>query len=231
MPLILTKDAGAKTMPATMTIAEPQLQVTEEQLTAQMMPGSSLNVPFVAGALSAFLAHERAGAALYRTAELNSANPMLTSRYKEFGRETEEHIAIYEALITALGGDPGYVSPVARMTEQLGSKLLEGPVMLAGSVDEMTLDTAFLEAVVMAEYKCRANWQLLAALGEDMPAGEARQAVRDAVARVEPEEDEHLEWASSTWQKLATTQAKHSLMAKAGQVVEGVVGKVKDVLS
>jgi hypothetical protein len=231
MPMILTKDTGGKTMPATMTVAEPELQVTESQLEAQLLPGSGLNAPFIAGQLSAFLAHERAGAALYRTAQQNSANPMLTSRYKEFGRETEEHIAIYEELITRLGGDPGYVSPVARMTEQLGSKLLEGPVLLAGSVDEMTLDTAFLEAVVLAEFKCHANWQLLARMAEDMPAGEPRQAVLDAVGRVEPQEDEHLEWVTSTWQKLALTQAKHSLVSKAGQVVEGVVGKVKDALS
>src|SRR3954470_12759915 len=108
MPMILTKTTGGKTMPISMTVAEPPLQVTEAQLTAQVLPDSGLNAPFVAGELSAFVAHERAGAALYRVAEEHAQNPMLKSRFAEFGAETAEHIRIYEELIVSLGGDLGY---------------------------------------------------------------------------------------------------------------------------
>lgn len=231
MPMIVTKETGATTMEIGMTIAEPERQVTESQLSDAATLDSGLNVPFILGALSAFLAHERAGATLYRVAEEHSTNPMLTSKYKEFGAETVEHIDIYEDLVRSLGGDPNYVSPVARMTEQFGSKLLEGPVLLAGSVDAVALETAFLEAVMLAEHKCHANWQLLSVMGNDLPAGAPKDAILQAVSKVEPQEDEHVEWASSTWQKLAMTQAKHPVAAKAVGAVEGVINKVKDALS
>jgi rubrerythrin len=180
-------------------------------------------------ALSAFLAHERAGAALYRVAAEHSDNPALVDKYEEFGRETGEHIGIYQQLITDLGGDPHYVSPAARITEQLGAKLLEGPVLLAGSVDLVTLETTFLEAVVVAEHNCRDNWMLLARLGEQLPS-ERAATVRDAVARVQPQEDEHVGWATTTWMELATTNAAH-LNASAGMgLLERAAHKLRDAM-
>jgi hypothetical protein len=231
MTMIVTKDTGGKTMPIGMTVAEPDRHVTEADLSAAAQLDGGLNVPFILGTLSAFLAHERAGAALYRVAGEHSTNPMLTSKYEEFGAETVEHINIYEGLIRSMGGDPNYVSPAARMTEQFGTKLLEAPVLLAGSVDAVSLETAFLEAVILAEHKCHDNWQLLAAMAGDLPDGPVKDSVLAAVAKVEPQEDEHIGWASTTWQELAITQAQHPVASKAVQAVEGVIHKVKDALS
>ena len=232
MPLLVeTHDTGGRTMPLSMVVCEPERAVTAEALTEQLLPGSGLNVPFIAGTLSAFLAHERAGAALYRVAAEHSENPMLVDKYSEFGRETTEHIAIYQQLITELGGDPHYVSPAARMTEQLGQKLLEAPVSLAGSVDLLSLETAFLEAVVFAEHKCHDNWILLSQLGELLPDERARQLVRDAVARVEPQEDEHIRWATDTFLQLASQNAAHPAASGAMGLIERTAHKVKDALS
>jgi hypothetical protein len=231
MTMIVTKDTGGRTMPQDMTTCEPGRAVTAEALAAQILPGSGLNTPFIAGTLSAFVAHERAGAALYIVAAEHSDNPMLVEKYAEFGRETAEHIAIYEQLIADLGGDPGYVSPAARMTEQLGSKLLEAPVLLAGSVDLLTLETAFLEAVILAEHKCHDNWMLMARLGDVLPDESARSIVRAAVARVEPQEDEHVHWATDTWMQLAATNAEHPAAEGAMTLLERAAHKVKDALS
>jgi|HigsolmetaAR201D_1030396.scaffolds.fasta_scaffold06320_2 rubrerythrin len=230
MTLIPTHDTGARTMPLSMTVCEPARAVTPEALEEQVLPGSGLNVPFIAGALSAFLAHERAGATLYRVAATHTENPELVDKYEEFGRETEEHIAIYEQLIADLGGDPQYVSPAARMAEQFGTKLLEGPVSLAGSVDLVTLETAFLEAVVLAEHRCHDNWQLLARMAESLP-DEARRHVEAAVAQVEPQEDEHIRWAAETWVTLAMTNAEHPAAEGLMGLVERTAQKVKDTLS
>jgi hypothetical protein len=229
--MIVTKETGGKTMPIGMTVTEPERQVTEPELSAAAQLNGGLNVPFILGALSAFLAHERAGAALYRTAREQSTNPTLTAKYEEFGNETVEHVAIYEELIRQLGGDPSYISPAARMTEQFGTKLLEAPVMLAGSVDAVTLETNFLEAVIVAEHKCHDNWQLLAAMAGELPDGPMRRAMVDAVTLVEPQEDEHITWATTTWQQLAITQATHPAASKTVQAVEGIIAKVKDALS
>ena len=229
--LIETADTGGRTMPLSMVVCPPDRAVTADTLEAQLLPGSGLNVAFIAGTLSAFLAHERAGAALYRVAAEHSENPILVDKYSEFGRETIEHIAIYQQLIVDLGGDPHYVSPAARMTEQLGQKLLEGPVSLAGSVDLLTLETAFLEAVVFAEHKCHDNWTLLGQLGEILPDERSRQVVRDAVTAVEPQEDEHIRWATDTYAQLATQNAAHPAASGATGLIERAAHKVKDALS
>jgi len=229
--LIETSATGGRTMPLSMTCVQPDRAVSPAELSEQTRLGGDLNVPFVAGTLSAFLAHERAGAALYRVAAGHSENPMLTTKYHEFAGETVEHIGIYEQLITDLGGDPHYVSPAARITEQLGAKLLEGPVLLAGSVDLVTLETAFLEAVLVAEHKCRDNWILLARLGEMLPDQTARSTVAAAVARVRPQEDEHAHWAADTWLELAVTNATSPAASAGMGVLERAAHKVKDALT
>jgi hypothetical protein len=229
--LIETFDSGGRTMPLSMVVCQPERAVTAAALTEQVMPDSGLNVPFITGALSAFLAHERAGATLYRVAAEHSENPMLVTKYGEFGRETVEHIAIYQQLIADLGGDPHYVSPAARMTEQIGAKLLEAPVSLAGSVDLLSLETAFLEAVVFAEHKCHDNWTLLGQLGEILYDERSRQLVRDAVAAVQPEEDEHIRWARDTYAQLALQNAAHPAASGAMGLIEKAAHKVKDALS
>jgi hypothetical protein len=215
--LVETYDTGGRTMPLSMVVAQPDRAVTADALGAQFLRDSGLNVASIAGTLSAFLAHERAGAALYRVAAEHSENPMLVAKYGDFGRETVEHIGIYQRLIADLGGDPHYVSPAARMTEQLGQKLLEGPVSLAGSVDLLTLETAFLEAVVFAEHKCHDE--------------RARQVVRDAVATVEPQEDQHVRWATDTFLQLAVQNAAHPAASGAMGMVERAAHKVKEALS
>jgi rubrerythrin len=229
--LIETADTGGRTMPISMVVCRLERAVAAEELTEQMPAADGLDVPFVAGTLSGFLAHERAGAALYRVAAEHSNNPMLVAKYDEFGRETVEHIAIYQQLIADLGGDPHYVSPAARMTEQLGAKLLEGPVSLAGSVDVLTLETAFLEAVVIAEHKCHDNWTLLGQLGESFTDETARRAVRDAVAQVEPQEDDHVRWASDTYVELTLTNNQHPAASGMMGAVERAAHKVKDALT
>jgi|SRR5215217_8770196 rubrerythrin len=228
--LVETFATGGRTMPLSMTVTEPIRACSGDQLEASMLLGSGLNVPFIAGTLSGFLAHERAGANLYRVAAEHSENPMLVAKYGEFGRETVEHIAIYEQLISDLGGDPHYVSPAARMVEQQGAKLLEAPVLLAGSVDLVSLETAFLEAVVIAEHKCHDNWVLLATLADSLP-DDAALIVRAAVEKVEPQEDEHIRWATDTWLQLATTNAEHPAANAALGLVERAAHKIKDALS
>ena len=218
-------------MPLSMVVCRPDRAVTADMLTEQMPAADGLNVPFIAGTLSAFLAHERAGAALYRVAAEHSENPMLVDKYEEFGRETVEHIAIYQQLIADLGGDPHYVSPAARMTEQLGAKLLEGPVSLAGSVDLLTLETAFLEAVVFAEHKCHDNWTLLGQLGEILPdetrppaRARRRRHRRTSRGRPRPLGHRHV-------RRARPHNAAHPVAVRGDGPVERAAHKVKDALS
>ena len=201
---VVTKTTGGKTRVMPMTVAAPEQQMRPEQL-EQLAPDAQLNGRFLADLLSAFCAHERCGAHLYRTLAGATQNDEWRQKYDEFGRETVEHIGIYEDLIRQLGGDPMYVSPAARLTEYLDTKLME-PVMLTGSVDLKTTELAGLELVLLGETKCHGNWQLLSTLAEQLPDSDTKRAIQMAVQRVEPQEDEHLNWAKSTWQQAILAQ-------------------------
>lgn len=205
-PMIVTKETGAKTMPLGMTVAEPSCQMMGAELMtfADDVQGNSI---FLANLVSAFSAHERCGLHLYRTAAGMTQFEEWRAKYEEFGEQTAEHVRILAELTTRLGGDPMYVSPQARMTEFCDSKLMEA-ILLAGSVDTLTLELTTLEAVFLAEQKCHANWELLKTLASQMADSPARQAIEQAVSEVEDQEDEHVRWAQQT--------LKRTLMAQIG---------------
>jgi rubrerythrin len=203
-PIIVTKETGAKTMPLGMTIAEPSCQMTGKELMpfADAVKGNSI---FLANLISAFSAHERCGVHLYRTAAGMTQFDGWRDKYVEFGEQTADHIRILAELTTQLGGDPMYVSPQARMTEFFNTKLME-PILFAGSVDTLTMEITMLEAVFLAEQKCHANWELLKTLVGQITDSTARQAIAEAVSKVEDQEDEHVRWAEQTLKKTLMAQ-------------------------
>src|SRR5436853_2568831 len=215
--MIITKETGAKTMPLGMTVAEPACQRTGTQLMtfADEVKGNSI---FLANMMSAFLAHERCGLHLYRTAAGLTQLDDCRARYDEFGAQTAEHVRILAELTTQLGGDPMYVSPQARMVEFTDTKLME-PILLAGSVDIMTLEITTLEAVFLAEQKCHANWELLKTLAGQMEDSPARQAIEQAVAQVEDQEDQHVRWAQQTLKQMLMVQIAAGQAAGGGEAV------------
>lgn len=203
-PMIVTKETGAKTMPIGMTVAEPECEMTGAQLMSfgEAVKGNSI---LLANLISAFSAHERCGVHLYRTAAGMTQFDGWREKYLEFGEQTVEHIRILAELTTQLGGDPMYVSPQARMTEFFNAKLME-PILFAGSVDLLTMEITTLEAVLLAEQKCHSNWELLKTLASQIDDSPAKQAIQEAVAQVEDQEDEHVRWAKQTLQKTLLAQ-------------------------
>lgn len=202
--MIVTKETGAKTMPIGMTVAEPSCEMTGAQLMAFAgdVKGNGI---FLANLVSAFSAHERCGLHLYRTAAGMTQFEEWREKYEEFGEQTAEHVRILAELTTKLGGDPMYVSPQARMTEFCDAKLME-PILLAGSVDVLTMELTTLEAVLLAEQKCHSNWELLKTLAGQIDDSPARRAIEQAVAEVEDQEDEHVKWAQRTLKKTLLAQ-------------------------
>jgi rubrerythrin len=203
-PMIVMKATGAKTMPIGMTVTAPECEITGSELLSAMgkaQPGGIL----LANLLSAFAAHERCGVHLYRTAAGMTQFAQWEEKYEEFLAQTEEHVRILSELTTELGGDPMYVSPQARMTEFMNTKLME-PILLEGSVDGLTRELTMLEAVLLAERKCHANWHLLRQLSQQLPQGTSTHALREAVEQVEDQEDEHVAWAEQAWQQILLAQ-------------------------
>jgi rubrerythrin len=207
MPTMTTKETGGRGPLMTLvSFAPPDAALMPDDL-QEFMADAGVNGPFLADLLSSFLMHEQCGFHLYRTAISLTSDPTLRSKYEEFCAETEEHIRIFEELITTCGGQPGYVSPAARLVEAADTKLHEAATLLADGADPMTQELAILEAVVLAETKCHADWSLIQKLTTELSDSAAREAFAAAVDQVEEEEDEHVAWAKQTWEELIMRQA------------------------
>jgi rubrerythrin len=224
-----TKEDGAKTVPTAMTEVAPEqaMNVAELEMFAS---GSGLNAQFLADTLSAFLAHEQCGVHLYRVVAGASENPILKGKYERFLDQTERHVNILERLISALGGNPYYVSPTARLVHSMNTGLLQGVVLAAGSAEPLVRELAMLEAVLLAETKDHADWAFLSHLADQLPEGDARTALRAAVDEVEPEEDEHVGWAQETWHKMSGLQAKSTMAMKIADFTERAMATVKNAI-
>lgn len=225
MPTNAAYHLGGKAKPAPMVAIDPERLMLDEDLAA-MAGGSGLNGPFVADMLSDMLMHERCGFHLYRSVAGRSNNPMLKRKYEEFGAQTEMHIEVLEQLITELGGDPGYTSPISRVTEKLNFGALEGSFMLSGSVDLMDQEMAMLNAVVLAETIDSANWETLAALAEGLEGGEVKDAMNRAVERVLPQEVEHIDWPRQMRQQMMILQARSKATQTVGLGATALMDKI-----
>ena len=207
MATLTTKETGGMGPLVTpVSFSPPECALAPEEQEA-FLAGTGLNGPFMADLLSACLMHEQCGWHLYRTAISMTTNEALKAKYEEFGAETEDHIRIFEELITACGGQPGYVSPTARLTEALDSQIHQAAILLPDGADPDTLELAILEAVVLAETKCHSDWSLIQKMTAELPEGAAREAFQAAVDQVEEQEDEHIRWARETWEQMIMTRA------------------------
>jgi ferritin-like metal-binding protein YciE len=203
---VVTYEKGGAAKVTGVLYGEPDRQVADAGSNTDLA-STGLNAPFVADFLSACLAHERCGVHLYRSVAGRTALAELRERYEEFGRETEEHVSLLEELVLGAGGNPNYVSPAARASEKSAACLLESTWALGGSVDDVTEELTMIEAVMVAEAKCLGNWQILAALAEDMTAEDATQGAikrqfTDATTQVLAQEAGHYGWATEARTKL-----------------------------
>jgi len=225
-----TKTTGATTKPMPTVYAEPAQQIDDTAL-SEFLAGSGMDGAFLAELFSGVLAHERCGRHLYRTCESRSNNPTLQNKYLEFGEETERHVEILEELITAGGGSPMYVGPTARAVLGADTKLVESTFALGGSLDPFTAELAMLDAVFLAESMDHANWQLLATLAEGLRDTEWYEPIRRAVEEVEPQEDEHLGWATDTKARLVTSLASTDQSPSKSRTVEEATAQIKHWLA
>ncbi len=155
--------------------------------------------------LSEFLMVEQGGLQLYRVAAARCAMPNIKQRYQEFGEQTARHRQVLVQLIQALGGDPNYVSPTARLAQVKATKLIESSMIVDRLAPEEIMAND-LENVLLAETKDHADWHVLSEMAEQAD-GELRKALVAAVEEVEEQEDEHLEWARETLSELSLQMA------------------------
>ena len=120
----VTINTGAVIKTGPMVCALPALTLEDEQLSV-VAADSGLNAPFLADLLASCITHERDGVNLFRMLSATTNNPALQAKYRELTSESEQATALWATLIRDLGGTEQYVSPPARLTEAMDSKMVE----------------------------------------------------------------------------------------------------------
>lgn len=113
------------------------------------------------------------------------------------------------------------------MTDEQAHHTLQATFLLSGSLDIMTQEMAMLDAVFLAESMDHANWELLGNLRDQMPDGDAKDAIAAAVSQAAPDEDEHLMWARTTKARMVSMQAQSSTATTAMMKTEELIATVR----
>jgi hypothetical protein len=148
------------------------------------------------------LEHERGGVQIYRTALQCALNADLRKEWTEYLAQTEHHVQVLTETCNRIGIDPGVRTPGCQIVRENGLALVRAMQMALAAGDEKSAELVACEAVVLAETKDHADWELIgaAAKGAEGPVAEALQAAYD---EIEDQEDEHLYhtkgWCRELW--------------------------------
>jgi hypothetical protein len=150
------------------------------------------------------LTHEKGGVLVYSTALECVRNPDLRKEWTKYLAQTERHVAVLTQACGALGLDAGEMTPGCMVVQHTGKSLVVAMKMALAAEDRAAAELVACDCVVLAETKDHANWQLIGECAKAL-GGAAGEALQEAYAAVEDEEDEHLYhtkgWCRELWLK------------------------------
>jgi hypothetical protein len=143
---------------------------------------------------------EMGGVEVYRTALHCVVNDDLREEWTKYLSETEEHVRKLRECCLALGLDPDVDTPGRQVVRHIGKSLVQAMYLALGSGEADAAQLVAAECVVHAETKDHMNWSLIGAF---LKHGEPNDALAEAHAEIEDQEDEHLYhsqgWARELW--------------------------------
>lgn len=142
-------------------------------------------------ALSAVHVHERNGVQLYQQYSQQAQSENLKKTWHAFGEQTRVHEQVAERCISALGGDTGYMSPLAKEIDKVDKSMLN--VQASG----MEGDLARLGNITLAEKLCYHNWKTVGFLARHIKDPGMARILHDAARIVERDEEMHVDWNST----------------------------------
>ena len=152
--------------------------------------------------LSEFLTVERGGIKLYEAALKHVHSREVKEKFHEFHQQTIRHEEILTNIIEKLGGKASYKSAGAKVAEAKANALLKTMTDSKGlSRDEAELNA--IENIVIAETKDHADWELLGHIAHRSEDSRLADLLKPAVAEVEKQEDEHLNWTKEKMGEMA----------------------------
>lgn len=147
---------------------------------------------------------ELGGVEIYRTALECVQNEDLQEEWEKYLEQTEQHVEVMRGVCEGLGLDPEEETPGRAVVRHIGKSLVKAMRMALDSGTPEEAELVACECVTLAETKDHANWELMAALAEELE-GEAGRVLAEAVEEAEDEEDEHLYhsagWCRELWKQ------------------------------
>ncbi|HEX5671829.1 MAG TPA: hypothetical protein VFY46_03810, partial [Acidimicrobiia bacterium] len=134
---------------------------------------------------------ELGGVQIYQTAIRCAVNDDLRQEWEKYLAETENHVRIVTKVFADLGLDPDVETPGRAVVRFKGQSLVQSMEMALTDAKPAAAQLVAAEAVVEAETKDHANWELMGKVAE-RSTGKMASVLRDAYEQVEEEEDQHL---------------------------------------
>lgn len=148
------------------------------------------------------LEHERGGVQIYRVALQCALNSDLRDEWTEYLAQTERHVQVLTEVCARIGIDPGVRTPGCQIVRENGVALVRAMQMALAAGDRKSAELVACEAVVLAETKDHADWELIGAAAKHAE-GAVAEALQAAYVEVEDQEDEHLYhtkgWCRELW--------------------------------
>ena len=156
------------------------------------------------------LEHEQGGVLLYQTALECAVHRELKREWQAYLEQTRRHVDVLTRTCEALGVDPGEVTPAREIVHQNGKALAISMKAALASGDRVAAELVACDAIVLAETKDHAHWELIGACAMELSGDEAAVLQR-AHDEVEDEEDEHLYhtrgWCRELWREFLGFEA------------------------
>jgi hypothetical protein len=150
------------------------------------------------------LEHERGGVLVYETALGCAVEPALKKEWEEYLDQTRSHVAILTQVCRDLGIDPAETTPGCRIVHHNGTALVVAMQMAKAEGDPAAAQLVACEAVVLAETKDHADWELIGECAGNADE-KTRGILQKAYDQIEDQEDEHLYhtkgWCRELWLK------------------------------
>ena len=148
------------------------------------------------------LVHERGGVLVYRTALECAIQDELREEWKKYLAQTVKHVELLTTACQQLGLDPGELTPGCQIVQHTGKSLVIAMKMALAANDPAAAQLVACDAVLLAETKDHAHWELIGRCVESLD-DEVAAALKAAYDEVEDEEDEHLYhtqgWGRELW--------------------------------
>jgi hypothetical protein len=145
---------------------------------------------------------EVGGEQVYTQAIECAVRPDLKEEWQEYLDQTSTHREILMDTMTKLGLDPKMETPGRKIVRHQGESLVQAMKMAKQGGQPEAAQIVAAECVVLAETKDHQNWTLMSQIAEQAN-GKLATALKEAVDKVEDQEDEHLYhtkgWSRELW--------------------------------